>query len=57
MPARERKYPLSCPLCRIAMVGERSDEAGGERDVQRCFNCGTVVELAPDANREEDEGA
>ena len=43
MAQRERPYPVPCPVCRVAMVGERSREDSVEIDIQRCLNCGTVL--------------
>ncbi len=48
----ERRYPLlPCPVCRTALIGEKSDPSLNDYDRFRCLNCGAVVvreETAPD---------
>ncbi len=38
-------YPLSCPLCGIAMIGEKTEPEQPDFDLHRCLSCGTVVEI------------
>jgi hypothetical protein len=42
-PENHARHPRICPVCRIAMVAERSAPDLGEPDVFRCLNCGSVV--------------
>jgi hypothetical protein len=37
------RHPKACPVCRIAMVAERSAPDLAEPDAFRCLNCGSVV--------------
>jgi transposase-like protein len=39
----EERYPLACPICTVAMIGETSDPERSDPDTFRCLNCGTVV--------------
>jgi len=41
---RQQQYPLSCPVCTVAMIGERSDPEREDFDIHRCLNCGTVID-------------
>ena len=46
-------YPLPCPVCKTAMIGEKSDPALPDYDRFRCLHCGAVVvreDSAPDAS-------
>ncbi len=36
-------YPLPCPVCRSAMVGEKSTPDAEEFDKFACLNCGAEV--------------
>ena len=40
-------YPRVCPVCRQAMIGEKSDPDGDEFDFYRCLHCGCVIKYAP----------
>jgi len=40
---RKRPYPMPCPVCRSAMVGEKSQPEQPDYDSFHCLNCGTVV--------------
>ena len=47
----ERRYPLPCPVCKTAMIGEKSDPNQPDYDRFECFRCGAVVlreDSAPD---------
>jgi hypothetical protein len=60
MPHRHRRYPFSCPICRVAMVGEKSREDLAGYDVQRCLRCDTVVHIgapAAEEDRKDDDQA
>ena len=39
----ERRYPLPCPVCKTAMIGEKSDPDLPDYDRFECFRCGAVV--------------
>ena len=41
---RQKPYPLSCPVCTVAMIGEKSDPERDDFDIHRCLNCGTVID-------------
>lgn len=41
---RRRPYPLACPVCRQAMIGEKSSPEIEDFDRHRCLICGVVVE-------------
>ena len=41
---RQRPYPVPCPVCTVAMVGERSTPENEHFDIHRCLNCGTVID-------------
>ena len=40
---RKRPYPLPCPVCGSAMVGEKSEARLPDYDSFQCLNCGTLV--------------
>jgi len=42
---RRRPYPLVCPVCRHAMIGELSSPESADLDRYRCLNCGVVMEF------------
>ncbi|MFO1185706.1 MAG: hypothetical protein U1E56_13125 [Bauldia sp.] len=56
MSAKEptHTYPRRCPVCRIAMMGERSDPSKGEDDRFHCTSCGTIIELHEHRNGRRD---
>lgn len=37
----QERHPRPCPVCRVAMVVEETDDKTVERLI--CFNCGAVV--------------
>ncbi len=37
------KYPLPCPVCRNAMIGEKTSPDAQEYDKFVCLNCGAIV--------------
>ena len=39
----QRRYPLSCPVCKTAMIGEKSIPTLAEYDRFVCLRCGAVV--------------
>jgi hypothetical protein len=41
---RQQQYPLSCPVCTVAMIGEKSDPEREDFDIHRCLNCGAVID-------------
>ena len=48
---KERQYPLPCPVCKTAMIGEKTDPALADFDRFVCLRCGAVVlreSTAPD---------
>ena len=52
MEKEEQAYPRPCPVCGVAMVGEKDDPERGERRFDRhvCLSCGSVIDnpkLAP----------
>jgi len=52
--APDQRYPLRCPVCGTAMVGEkRTDGRGWAR--HSCLNCGAIVEL-DGGDEDEDAG-
>ena len=58
MPDRDRHYPRICPVCRHAMVREKSalDPDMDESETSRCLNCGTVIAYGwqvPSSNEDE----
>jgi hypothetical protein len=50
-----KKSPLikHCPICRVAMVGDRSDSRLPECDLYRCLSCDSSIAMAPSAARRE----
>jgi hypothetical protein len=42
-PEIHARHSKACPVCRIAMVAERSAPDLAEPDAFRCLNCGSVV--------------
>jgi hypothetical protein len=43
---RQRRYPRQCPICWVAMIGEKSTPESEDVDIHRCFNCGCVIDLS-----------
>jgi hypothetical protein len=46
-----RRYPLPCPVCKTAMIGQKTDPDLPDYDRFECLSCGAVVlseESAPD---------
>lgn len=39
----ETRYPLPCPVCRAAMIGQKSDPGLPDYDRFECLACGAVV--------------
>lgn len=39
----EFRYPLPCPVCSTAMIGEKSDPSSPDYDRFECLACGAVV--------------
>ena len=39
----ERRYPLPCPVCKTAMIGQKTDPALPDFDRFECLRCGAVV--------------
>jgi transposase-like protein len=39
----KRRYPLACPVCKTAMVGQKTDASRQDYDRFECLLCGTVV--------------
>ena len=35
--------PLPCPVCKTAMIGQKSDASRQDYDRFECLRCGTVV--------------
>ena len=57
-PAPAKRYPVPCPVCRIAMIGEKREPDDTTWARHRCFNCGAVIELAGGGREEpDDDGA
>jgi hypothetical protein len=50
-----REYPLRCPVCRTAMVGEKSSPEAADYDRHRCFNCGATVDFSSPPDDDEAE--
>jgi hypothetical protein len=48
------RLPKSCPLCRIAMIGERSDPNRADFDIYRCLRCDSTIRMEPPHRRNED---
>jgi hypothetical protein len=44
----DERYVRNCPVCRVAMIGEKADPEAGDPTFDRfvCFVCGTVIERA-----------
>ena len=40
--SKGQRYPLPCPVCKTAMIGEKSDPAA-DYDRFTCLRCGAVV--------------
>jgi hypothetical protein len=49
-PESPTRHPKVCPVCRIAMVAERSAPDLADPDAFRCLNCGSVVVGATDGD-------
>ena len=45
----EKKPPAvkNCPICRLAMVGERTDTKLAEFNVYRCLGCDLTITTMP----------
>jgi len=41
---RDKQYPLSCPICGVAMIGEKSNPEREDFAIHRCLNCGSVID-------------
>ncbi len=41
--AKERRYPLPCPVCKTAMIGHKTDPSLPDFDRLECPRCGAVV--------------
>ncbi len=41
--SKQRRYPLPCPVCKTAMIGQKSDPNLPDYDRFECFRCGAVV--------------
>jgi len=53
---REELYPLTCPICSVSMIGEKSDE-DEYFHAHRCLNCGLVMAKRVKAESDnEDQG-
>jgi hypothetical protein len=50
----KREYPLHCPVCRTAMIGEKSSPEAADYDLYRCFNCAAVVDFTSPADDDEE---
>ena len=46
-PTTAQPRPRPCPVCRVAMVAEKSDPQSPRYDRYVCFNCGTVIAIKP----------
>lgn len=46
-PEEAARPPRKCPVCRVAMVAERSAPGHAVRAVFHCLNCGSVVAGVP----------
>ena len=39
----ERRYPLPCPVCKTAMIGQKTDPSLADYDRFECLRCGALV--------------
>ncbi len=39
----ERRYPLPCPVCGTAMIGQKTDPKLPDNNRFECLRCGAVV--------------
>ena len=54
---REESYPLTCPICSVSMIGEKSDREDEYFHTHRCLNCGLVMTKRAKAESDnEDQG-
>jgi len=51
----EKKRPVvkNCPICRLAMVGERTDTKLAAFNVYRCLGCDLTITTMPAARSNE----
>jgi hypothetical protein len=53
---RRRPYPLACPVCRHAMIGEKVSPENKDFDRHRCLSCGLVIEFSSRASPHKESG-
>lgn len=46
-------YPLRCPVCGAAMVGEKFEPDSPDFDMHHCLNCDTIVEVPQEPTDED----
>jgi hypothetical protein len=48
MDSWKKRPPLkNCPMCRLAMVGDKTDSRLAEFNVYRCLGCDLTITTAP----------
>jgi hypothetical protein len=52
MDSRKKPPPIkNCPMCRLAMVGDRTDSTLAEFNFYRCLGCDLTITITPTAER------
>jgi hypothetical protein len=54
MDPRKPPQIKNCPICRLAMVGERTDNNLSEFNSFRCLGCDLTITTTPAARSDED---
>jgi hypothetical protein len=52
---KERPSIKNCPVCRLAMVGDKSDSRLTEFDIYRCLACDLTISTAPTPAGDDEE--
>jgi hypothetical protein len=56
MDFKNKPPPIkTCPMCRLAMVGDRTDSCVAGFNVYHCLGCDLTISSTPPASRDEDE--
>jgi hypothetical protein len=52
---KERPPIKNCPVCRLAMLGDKTDSRLAEFDIYRCLACDLTISTTPNSAGEGDD--
>jgi hypothetical protein len=53
--SEKRPQPKNCPMCRLAMVGDKTDSRLAAFDIYRCLACDLTISTAPISAGDDDK--